>query len=1516
MTAATARPPQSATAPLNTTSKNDIDAGKEKLDKWLRNLTNDAIGWNAVQTAGAVIPGVGTVFAAIDAIGDLLTLIDGDQNDFLTWVSFGVNVVGLISFPGVGPARLAVRTTLLTVRRNGLPAISTAMLSALEENLNEKTRGALEDFANAIQARLSELLTKIAAEIRKACAAFARMLRSIASEQGQQALAKKAKIGSFFFGPVVGIAAQFMIDDRLLSKAVCQKLLTVASAADRIGLAVAQKVQGLGDPKKIGSIGNLIMALVSALAARKRRGTQTASASSHQNNRAQATQGQGPLVSQSTQRKTAHDPNGCKNCKPSVPVGTRHSISFATGSETLEHTDFSLPGPFPIEWTRTYRSSLAAFDQGSLGARWITPFSIRIDQDENGLSYNGYDGRSQRYPDVQISKHHYDPIEGVLLIRTTLNTLVVVRGHDSQETFQKQGDRYLLSGITLRGGARIALHYEHQHAGRALLSDLLTYQDDTQHQHIQTRLDEHGRINALWLMHEGLPQRQLTGYDYDEHGDLIAARDEHAAQWDYQYQHHLITRYTDRTGRGINLQWQGEGADAKAIREWADDGTYDTRLEWDENIRLTYVTDALGQETWYYYDILGYTYRVIHPDGNEEWFYRDDAKNVVRHIHTDGSTDNYVYDDRSNLLQHLRPDGSSVHHAYDDQDQRFKTRDAEGGLWKYDYDQRGNIIETIDPLENKTQYSYNSDNLPVVITDANGGAKQLAYNADGQLTRYTDCSGKVSQWHYDSLGQLASFTDAEGSTTAYEYRAGQLVRLIHPDKTEEHFERDAEGRLLTHTDALRQRTTWYYNEAGLIQKRLDANDTTLDYRWDRLGQLTELRNENNSTASFKYDPAGRLRQETSFDQQITDYLYDHGSNQPTRRIAGDRVTTFEYDPLGRLIARNAGHRKGEEWQTETFAYDGNGNLLLAENAACRLQWFYDRAGNNTREHQYLRYLQEPHVAIWKHEYDALNQRIATTRPDGHRVSWLTYGSGHLLALKVDDTELLSYQRDDLHREIARDQGNGLQQRQAWTPNGQLREQALGKRGDPQRLVVRNYRHDAAGQLTRIDDTRRGALSYRYDPLGRLLAAQTISGEETFAFDPASNLLDPQAPRRPNQYGPTKLLDNLLRDYVGTHYSYDERGNLKERLHNGKKSHFTWDLYDRLIGYVDDRLTVSFAYDALGRRLFKLSKAKYHDRREAGPMWNKLERAKLDEQYGCGYTIYGWDGDVLAFESRNNDKSERLTHYFFEPGSFVPVAQAVEQRSIQLLPEPVYEAAYDIDRDPVWQHKPKPVNFSAVAWYQCDHLGTPMELTDENGDIAWAGVYKAWGLAKEQRSETANRADVRNPLRFQGQYFDVETGLHYNRYRYYDPQVGRFIGKDPIGFAGGLNVYAYAPTPTSWVDPFGTNKISSTLTRPTGESIKLPDFRSSPGAKNMPGRTEDAEQKLLRHIENNYSKSELEGCTLDITSEPSFIKVNGKTVPIGGIKPCPACGTAMGNFAAKNNMDVNYTCKNKTNRYSR
>ncbi|MQT72364.1 hypothetical protein GHO43_30845, partial [Pseudomonas sp. FSL R10-0071] len=83
------------------------------------------------------------------------------------------------------------------------------------------------------------------------------------------------------------------------------------------------------------------------------------------------------------------------------------------------------------------------------------------------------------------------------------------------------------------------------------------------------------------------------------------------------------------------------------------------------------------------------------------------------------------------------------------------------------------------------------------------------------------------------------------------------------------------------------------------------------------------------------------------------YQYENGSQQPTHRSDGDRVWRYDYDPLGRLSARHAAYQGGKQWQTETFAYDGNGNLLLVTNPTCKLQWFYDAAGNNTREHQHL-----------------------------------------------------------------------------------------------------------------------------------------------------------------------------------------------------------------------------------------------------------------------------------------------------------------------------------------------------------------------------------------------------------------------------------------------------------------------------------------------------------------------------------------------------------------------------------
>ena len=227
------------------------------------------------------------------------------------------------------------------------------------------------------------------------------------------------------------------------------------------------------------------------------------------------------------------------------------------------------------------------------------------------------------------------------------------------------------------------------------------------------------------------------------------------------------------------------------------------------------------------------------------------------------------------------------------------------------------------------------------------------------------------------------------------------------------------------------------------------------------------------------------------------------------------------------------------------------------------------------------------------------------------------------------------------------------------------------------------------------------------------------------------------------------------------------------------------------------------------------------------------------------TMYGWDGDTLAFESSvhlGHAAGERTVHYVYERDSFVPLVQATRSRALRLAPTTDVRALmagndgkYDIALDPLWngeyEQEAEPFGKEEIAFYQCDHLGTPQELTDCEGKVAWSAQYKAWGQAKEAISAAAHRAGILNPIRFQGQYFDEETGLHYNRYRYYDPDTARYLTQDPIGLAGGFNLYRYVGNPVNLIDPLGLScKLPNLAKRP----LALPaPTASNPWMPNTP-----------------------------------------------------------------------------------
>jgi len=884
-------------------------------------------------------------------------------------------------------------------------------------------------------------------------------------------------------------------------------------------------------------------------------------------------------------------------------------------------------------------------------------------------------------------------------------------------------------------------------------------------------------------------------------------------------------------------------------------------------------------------------------------------------VHTDGSTDDYSYDADGNLQVHTRADGSRVHFEYDRLHRLTGILDGEGGAWKRDYDAQGHLTEEVDPLGHKTEYAYDKAGRPVRITDAKGGVKMLAYSPSGRLLGYTDCSAKTSRWEYDARGRLVKAIDAAGHTTSYRYAAGQLEQVVQPDETVEHFEHDAEGRLLTHTDALGRATRYSYTRAGLVSGRTDAAGRSLRYHWDLLGRLVELHNENGSRYDFRYDPVGRLLEETGFDRKTTQYVHEETTGILAEVVEAGHRTELEFDPLGRLSERRA----GGQW--ERFGYDRNGRLIEAVNPDARLQWFHDPAGNLTREHHH--YTARKRTAVWQHRYDELNQRIATVRPDGHTTQWLTYGSGHVHGLMLDGQDILGFERDDLHREVAREQGNGLSQRLAYDPAGRLLAQQIS-RTRPGAVeaagasaaaahIARSYSYDKAGQLVAIGDSRRGNLSYRYDPIGRLLEANSRIGREVFAFDPAGNIADPAAAddkAREHATGAVnKLLDNLLKNYAGTSYRYDDRGNMTERVRNGRRTVFAWDGFNRMTAATDQEgVATTFSYDPLGRRIAKRT--------------------------GEATTLFGWDGDVLAFESTQSlsaleegSENGSSVHYIHEAGSFVPLVQARRARAIALNETTDAKAlmaanggVYDIEQDPLWngqgRRAPSAFDRKELAFYQCDHLGTPQELTDHEGGVAWSAQYKAWGEAREAISEAGRRAGFRNPIRFQGQYFDEETGLHYNRFRYYDPVAGRFISKDLIKLRGGFNLHGFAPNPVAWIDPLGLARQKGITpnnkgTRTTIEGGKLSDpvvgYSGGAGGKGPqhavvkemyddipidarstthPWCGEPDALSAIAHAHNVSSVEELRGVVQGGTS--STLRNDGKLMPY-----CKSCEIVMG-----------------------
>ena len=213
---------------------------------------------------------------------------------------------------------------------------------------------------------------------------------------------------------------------------------------------------------------------------------------------------------------------------------------------------------------------------------------------------------------------------------------------------------------------------------------------------------------------------------------------------------------------------------------------------------------------------------------------------------------------------------------------------------------------------------------------------------------------------------------------------------------------------------------------------------------------------------------------------------------------------------------------------------------------------------------------------------------------------------------------------------------------------------------------------------------------------------------------------------------------------------------------------------------------------------------------------------------------------------------------YEQNSFEPVARIVQLAS-HIEQKRLADIAYETRRfvrigeseETISQRiadNSKPL--INIYHYHCNHLGTPQELTSQDGDVIWLSYDRAWGGSFEtiyKQQFIDNFAITENklqPIKFQGQSLDVETGLHYNRFRYYDSDVGMFISTDPIGLLGGSNVFQYAPNPVGWIDPWGLSRCNETAKDVVEETTRVRHYTNRKGSNGI-----EAENKIIAQDNN-------------------------------------------------------------------
>ncbi len=1042
----------------------------------------------------------------------------------------------------------------------------------------------------------------------------------------------------------------------------------------------------------------------------------------------------------------------------------RDPIDVATGEVLLIQTDVELAAVLSLVLSRTHVSSYRVGRW--FGPSWASTLDQRLEVDETGVYLATEDGMLLVYP-TPAGENSVLPEEGPRWpLRRGEDGGYTVTDPERGQTLHfapvgaSNGAVLPLRAVTDRIGHRIDLDYDQsgtltevRHSGGYRISVEVTG----------------GRITTLRLRGAGSGADAdvvLVRYGYDQRGRLIEVVDSAGIPLRFDYDETgRLTGWQDRNDVRYRYAYDEAG---RCVRTSGADGCMNGTLSYDPDNRVTVMTNSLGHPTTFHLNELGQVVREVDPLGRVTLSAWDRYDRLLARTDPLGRTTRYTYDGAGNLVAIIRPDGSQALAEYNDLRLPVTVTDPDGAVWRQVYDKQGNLTAITDPLGATNTYAYDERGHLSTVTDALGYVRRVQANIAGLPIAVADTLGATTHYTRDAYGRVSAIADPMDGMTRFGWTTeGRLAWRTLPDGATEHWSYDGEGNLVEHIDAVGQRTRTEFTHFDLPATQTGPDGARLEFSYDTELRLVSVTNPQGLIWRYDYDPASNLIRETDFSGHELRYVHDDAGQLVERTNGAGQTIRFVRDPLGNIVEQRSGAT------VATFGYDLVGRMVRATNTDAEVSFDRDALGRIVAETCNGRTLTS--------SYDVLGRRTHRRTPSGSETTW-EYGAGVAPIALHTGGHTVGFDYDAAGREVERRFGSGVLLAQSWDANHRLASQTLTGAGiapgrpssAPETRLVqrRSYRYRPDGYLTDIDDHLSGARRFDLDPTGQVTALHGAGWTERYAYDAAGNVIDAAWPTPPQDDSPDagargerEYAGTLIRRAGNVRYQHDAQGRVtlrqQRRLSAKPRTwHYTWNADDRLVAVTTpDGQQWHYQYDALGRRVAK---------QRLGP-----GDTSVAEQID-----FTWDGVVLAEQTHvdGSDDPGRTTVWEWEPDSFRPLTQT-ERSALRDAPQE------RIDEQ-----------FYAIV---TDLIGTPTEMVDPDGDLVWHPRTTLWGTTVDRGVGGASC-----PLRFPGQYFDPETQLNYNYFRYYDPATSRYNMSDPIGLKGGLNPHAYVPNPVHWLDPLG------------------------------------------------------------------------------------------------------------------